>query len=461
MGISLQESRSRFLIPINSPDLSKKMYPPAYKPITLAESAWPRVRNMPILPTGLSKGAAWANHSMANLLTDWHAGMRGTVKHHQIIAHRGVELLFAGVPDNSPAALELATAGLHRNCGNNAECDLIFTKGSAGQDAHEPLIQHDKVADRQTTATGLWEEFIVETNDPLPLFILRDPGTGAMSSRYIDTLNKVPKAFHFLRHLIERNKNTNLIFDCRDDDSAKVAASFSKYTDLHKHAAIQLYGYTIQNFLVFEQKVLVHGPSEGWKNIFYILVMMPDVLGRLAGVDEDSCAYDSMFAGAQIWINSMFEGGLKIVALSFGAVGVGFGVNLDTMEVHDLNGRQVIETRVKSAFIKDRVLLDLLIWAKQTYSEYPTIGLSMTYGFRMNGKYYVPAFHTGKPTEMATGQLAQIWQLRAIPGNPFRLGFDWAICDRVFDNLNYLLGTKTYFWPEGIDNVERNIEKLA
>ncbi|KAF9064818.1 hypothetical protein BDP27DRAFT_1468371 [Rhodocollybia butyracea] len=437
------------------------MYPPAVQSISSRESVYPRISNALLLPPDMMAKEAWANCSMPNLLSTWKPTMRGTAQHRQLIFHRGQDIMYDGIPDGSVKALLLATAGAAENTGNNAECDLVFLKRGAESlllAPREPIIQHDLVADRQTLETGAWADFTPPPlGAPLPRFISREPGAKSMSHRYVDTLSNIVYGFSFLQEIVSKNRNATLIFDCRNNDCAEAASAFSYYPNLRQNAAIQFYGYTIRNYEDFKQKVLAFSPHADWKDIFYIPVMVPEVLPILAGLPSNSHDYSCMLNNAKNWFVSMITSGLNIAALSLGAVGIGKGVSLETMEVRDLKGEPVTDTKVKAEFIKDKVLLDLLQWIKTNYPQYPLIGISITYGFKIDDKFYTPAFHTGTPKEMPTGQAGQGWQLRAVPGNPFRLGFDWAICDRPYDNLNYILGTKDYEWPADVTNPERDI----
>ena len=155
----------------------------------------------------------------------------------------------------------------------------------------------------------------------------------------------------------------------------------------------------------------------------------------------------------------MIDTDMRIFALGFPVSGIGHGVNLVTGETHDLNGDLVNEPRVKAMFLWDRVLLDLVAWAKKMHPTLPIIMHSITYSYSYSGQRYTNAFHTGHPVAWPEGAESHGKELMAVPGNAIRLGADIVICDRVIDNLNAVLGTKNYTWPADVDYPTLNVNR--
>ena len=159
----------------------------------------------------------------------------------------------------------------------------------------------------------------------------------------------------------------------------------------------------------------------------------------------------------QAWFTSMISTEMRIFALGFPVSGIGHGVNLQTGETHDLNGNLVNDPKVKAMFLWDRVLLDLVAWAKDMHPTLAIIMHSITYSYSYNGQRYTTAFHTGLPVAWPEGAESHGKELMAVPGNALRLGADIVICDRVNDNLNAVLGTKHYTWPTDINYPTFNV----
>jgi hypothetical protein len=153
----------------------------------------------------------------------------------------------------------------------------------------------------------------------------------------------------------------------------------------------------------------------------------------------------------------MINTDMCIFALGFPVSGIGHGVNLDTGEIHDLNGDLVDEPRVKAMFLWDRVLLNLVVWAKAMHPILAIIMHSITYNYSYGGQRYTNTFHTGHPVAWLEGAESHGRELMAVPGNVLRLGANIVICDRVNDNLNVVLGTKNYTWPTDINYPTLNI----
>lgn len=75
----------------------------------------------------------------------------------------------------------------------------------------------------------------------------------------------------------------------------------------------------------------------------------------------------------------MLDTGMWIFGIGFPVSGVGHGANLTTGETLDLKNDLVSELRVKAMFLWDRVLLDLVAWAKETHPTLAIIMHSITY----------------------------------------------------------------------------------
>jgi hypothetical protein len=153
----------------------------------------------------------------------------------------------------------------------------------------------------------------------------------------------------------------------------------------------------------------------------------------------------------QNWFSSMVKADLKIFGFGIPASGVGQHFDLESQVAYDLDGKVVDDPVIKAMFLWDRVLLDLIPWAKKEHPLLPIIGVSITYGYSYNGQRYTNSFHTGYPVAWPAGAESHGKELMAVPGNPFMLGADIVICDRAVDNLNTLLGTKMYSWPKDVN----------
>ena len=147
----------------------------------------------------------------------------------------------------------------------------------------------------------------------------------------------------------------------------------------------------------------------------------------------------------------MIKADLKIFVFGIPASGIGRYFNLESQVAYDLDGKVVDDPVIKAMFLWDRVLLDLIPWAKKEHPLLPIIGISITYSYSYGGKRYTNSFYTGYPVAWPAGVESHGKELIAVPGNPFTLGADIVICDRAVDNLNTLLGTKTYSWPEDVN----------
>lgn len=123
---------------------------------------------------------------------------------------------------------------------------------------------------------------------------------------------------------------------------------------------------------------------------------------------------------------------MKIFGLGFPASGIGHGVDLTTGITHDLNGNLVTELRVKAMFLWDRILLDLVAWAKKTHPILPII-MHSRYSYEEAG-HYINSFHKihmGHPVFWPKDVESHKRELMAMPGNALKLGANIVICDHI------------------------------
>ena len=81
----------------------------------------------------------------------------------------------------------------------------------------------------------------------------------------------------------------------------------------------------------------------------------------------------------------------------------------------------------------------------------------MTYSYSYGGQRYTNSFHTGHPNAWPEGAESHGRELTAVPGNALQHGANIVICDRVTDNFNAVLGTKTYSWPTDVNYPTLNV----
>ena len=163
----------------------------------------------------------------------------------------------------------------------------------------------------------------------------------------------------------------------------------------------------------------------------------------------------------QNWFSSMVKADINIFGFGIPASGIGQYFDLESQVAHDLNGEVIEDPKIKAMFLWDRVLLDLIPWVRKEHRLLPVIGVSITYSYSNDGKRYTNSLQTGYPVAWPAGAESHGQELMAVPGNPFMLGADIVICDRAVDNLNTLLGTKTYSWPEDVNYPPLNAKQTA
>ncbi|KAF9022656.1 hypothetical protein BDZ89DRAFT_1070480 [Hymenopellis radicata] len=267
---------------------------------------------------------------------------------------------------------------------------------------------------------------------------------------YIPTNLPVVPLLDCMSELILLNSAMTIFLDGRNEDAAKLVALVSNNPVYLDNALVQFYPYTFRNGIEFVDMVGAFNPSMNWKRTVAVApVLNPDTLPTLAGVGRNSLNYMALYTAGEAWLTSMIGADMRIFALGFPVSGIGKGVNLDTGEIRDLNGDLVEEPKVKAMFLWDRVLLDLVAWAKEKHPILAIIMHSITYSYSYGGQRYTDTFNTGAESH---GR-----ELTAVPGNALKLGANIVICDRVNDNLNAVLETKKYSWPIDIDCPTLNV----
>lgn len=375
---------------------------------------------------------AWDIHSMPDLLRDFDANTTPI----QLVPHRGI-------PDGSMEALRRAIIGKKGEGGNAVELDPLWIAGN-------PYVMHDLTGDRQTLFQGAWS--LWPPGQRMPQYIQRDVEGAKFTEKYVPTNFPVAPLLHCLWELLALNSAGTIFLDGRNEDAAKLVALISNHPAYRNNALVQCYPYTFRNGVEFVDMVGELNPAAGWKRTVAVApVLNPDTLPTLAGVGRYSLDYAALYTAGQTWFTSMINTEMRIFALGFPVSGIGRGVNPTTGETHDLNGDVVTEPRVKAMFLWDRVLLDLVAWAKEMHPLLAIIMHSITYSYSYGGQRYTNAFHTGHPVAWPEGAESHGRELMAVPGNALRLGANIVICDRVNDNLNAALGMKNYTWPTDVD----------
>ncbi|KAG9311284.1 hypothetical protein JVU11DRAFT_8372 [Chiua virens] len=412
------------------------MPPKPTVPIAAEDSVWPDDHSELVLPHGVTKAQALAKHSMPHLLTNFDPASSPV----QLVAHRGLPDYAKAIPDNCMPALQKATAGEREGGGNLVELDPLWIRG-------EPYVMHDMSGDRQTLVQGPWSEWIPEPKEEMPKYIVRNVEGSEFTEKYFLTDLRVTHLEECIRDILSRNPAATLFLDGRDSAAAELVALISRQPAYQNNVLVQVYPYVYPDGSTFESRVnnvFPHADSS-WKETVAILpVLNPDTLPILAHLPFQSDNYSALYNAGKQWIISMVETKMRVFGLGFPLSGIGHSdrVNLGTNEFHDLAGNLVVDHRVKSTYLQDRVLLDLATWAKRTYPSLAIVMVSITYGW-------------------PRGAASQGRELMAIPGNPVKHGAHIVICDRMTDNLNALLHTKAYAWPDNIDYPAHDVTPVA
>ncbi|OAX31906.1 hypothetical protein K503DRAFT_860564 [Rhizopogon vinicolor AM-OR11-026] len=395
------------------------MLPRPTVPISAENSVWPDIQSELILPPGMTTAEAWAKHTMRDLLLDFDAKTSPV----QLVPHRGLPNYANAIPDGSMEALRRATVG------------------------------------RKTLVEVPWSLWTPPPGARMLKYIVRDVESPEFTEKYVPTNLSITALLHGLWELLSYNSAVTFFLNGRYEDGAKLAALLSNNPAYLNNALVQIYPYVFRNGSEFADMVNKFDPAPSWRRMVSIVpVLNPDTLPTLARVGRQSLEYSALYKAGKDWISSMIDTDMKIFGLGFPLSGIGLGVDLSSGETHDLNGGLVTEPKIKAMFLWDRVLLDLVAWAKETHPILAIIMPSITYSYSYDGKRYTNTFHTGHPGAWPEGAESHGRELMAVPGNALRHGANIVICDRVNDNLNAALRTKTYAWPADVDYPTHNIK---
>ncbi|OJA17299.1 hypothetical protein AZE42_11757 [Rhizopogon vesiculosus] len=255
---------------------------------------------------------------------------------------------------------------------------------------------HDLSDDRQTLVEGPWSLWTPQPGARMPKYIVRDVEGSEFTEKYVPTNLSVTELHHCIWELLSYNSGVALFLDGRIEDGAKLAALLSNHPAYFNNALVQIYPYVFRDGGEFAKMVSEFDPAASWKRTVAIVpVLSPDTLPTLARVGRQSLEYSALYKAGKDWISSMIDIDMRIFGLGFPLSGIGLGVDLSSGETHDLNGSLVTEPKIKAMFLWDRVLLDLVAWAKETHPLLAIIMTSITYSYSYDGKRYTNTFHTG------------------------------------------------------------------
>ncbi|KAG9311283.1 hypothetical protein JVU11DRAFT_8371 [Chiua virens] len=365
---------------------------------------------------------------MPNLLTEFDP----TISPIQLVPHHGLPDYAKGISDSCMTALQSATAGEKKEGGNMTEINHEWIN-------QKPYVIHDATSDQQTLPEGPWSRLPYNSSN----------------------LSIIPLQ-SCIWDLLSRNSAATIFLNAQNDDGAKLVTLISNIPAFKNNVLVQIHPYVFRDGSEFVNMVTNFTPAIDWKYMVAIVpVLDPDTLPMLAHTPYESLDYDVLYNAGQAWIVSMVETQMRIFGLGFPLSGIGHGVNLNTCEIYDLDNNLVTAPHIKAIFLWDRVLLDLVTWAKKTYPALAIVMVSVTYSCSYDGTRYTNSFHIGHPIKWPEGVESHGRELMAIPGNPLWHGANIIICDRMNDNLNAVLGTKTYTWPDDVDYATRNVRRMA